>query len=104
MGAAISGQRAGGLWGSFSLGEAADAVWRVAEELGSALEASSVHVHMPTKPTEFPRVEVVVPAPLDVMHLRDRLGQHELPGMPVMDALTWDIDQTVLTVRAAKEE
>lgn len=104
MCAAIAGQRSGGLWGSYSLGEAADAVWRVAEEIGSALEASSVHVHMPMQATDFPLVEVIVPAPLDVMHLRDRLGLDELVAPPGVDGLTWTIDQTVLTVRAAEEE
>jgi hypothetical protein len=100
---AVSGQRSGGLWGSFSLGEAADAVWRVADELGSALEARSVHIHMPVEPTDLPRVEVVVSEPIDVMHLRDRLGMDELPGMPAADALSYEIDQTILTVRVAQE-
>jgi hypothetical protein len=103
MGATVAGQRAGGLWGSFSLGEAADAVWRVADEIGSAVEATSVHVHMPQTATEFPRVEVIVPDSLDVMHLHERLGLTELPGLPTSDALTWAVDQTMITVRVARE-
>lgn len=104
MGATIAGQRAGGLWGSYSLGEAADAVWRVADELGSAIEAVCVHVHMPRFPTDLPLVEVFVSEPIDVMALRDQLGLQELPGMPTVDGFTSEIDQTLLTIRVVEEE
>jgi hypothetical protein len=37
------------------------------------------------------------------MHLRDRLGMDELPGMAAADVLSFEIDQTILTVRVAQE-
>lgn len=100
---AVAGQRSGGLWGSYSLGEAADAVWRVADQVGSAVEATSVHVHMPTSPTDFPRVEVIVAEPLDARLVYERLGMEELPGMPGVDVVSCVIDQTLLTIRVAQE-
>ena len=102
MGATIEGQRAGGVWGSYSLGEAADAVWRVADELGSAVEARCVHVHMPGVPTELPWVEVFVSESVDAMALRDQFGLQELPGMPTVDGFTCEIDQTLLTIRVVE--
>jgi hypothetical protein len=100
---AVAGQRSGGLWGSYSLGEAADAVWRVADEVGSAVEATSVHVHMPASPTDFPRVEVIVAEPLDARLVYERLGMEELPGMLGVDVVSCVIDQTLLTIRVAQE-
>jgi len=68
-----TGQRAAWSWGSHSLGEAADALWRVADALGSGMEPVSVTVEPPSKGETHPSVELVVREAVDVRHLRQQL-------------------------------
>jgi hypothetical protein len=107
MRSADTGQRAARTWSSYSLGEAADAAWRVADILGSGVEPVSVHIEPPSSVEELPWVELVVREPVDVWHLRDRLTDgDELLGVTGTHPEVWTavVNETILTVRVERTD
>jgi len=101
-----TGQRAAWSWSSYSLGEAADAIWRVADALGSSVEPVSVTVEPPRTGVELTSVELVVREPVDVRHLAARVDADEkelkwAKGHP--DLWTAELNSTILTVRVDRE-
>jgi hypothetical protein len=101
------GQRAARGWSSYSLGEVADAVWRVADVLGSGVEPVSVHIEPSRDSEELTWVELVVREPVDVRHIRGRLSDDdELLGVTGTHPDVWTaiVNDTILTVRVGRDE
>jgi len=106
MTASETGQRSGWPWGSYSLGEFADAVWRVADALGSSVEPTRAVIEPPRSSGDLVAIELVVREPLDVRHLAKRVSG-ELTGIGWVhvhpELWTAEVNQTMLTVRVDRE-
>lgn len=98
-----TGQRAAWLWGSYALGECADAMWRIADALGSAVEPVLVTIEPPQNDERWASVELVVREPVDVHHLLHRLPPEVdyVALNPNVNPNRWtaQVGETVLTVR-----
>ena len=101
------GQRVGWSWGCYSLGECADAVWRVADLLGSAIEPVAVNVVPPLSGEVLTTVELLVREPAVAWRLVELLPAEveSVTHNPQANPNVWSalVSDTFLVVRVVRE-